>query len=298
MPMRKQFRGLPVGFRTGICPPFAELYSGDYSIISPVNIILFDPAEIGKPLARRDERSLHLLKVLRKKAGDTFEAGVLGGNIGLGHIDSVRLDGSIIYSLDLREEPPPRYPVRIAVGFPRPIQIRRLLRDLSNMGLEAVDLIGTELGEKSYRDTKLLVDGGAQAALVEGAVQARDTRIPVLAVYSDLKEWLSERPWEKTLPGQSADQKQAWSAYSAVSRGPLLIAMDNIRAEGSLALLSALGQSMVLAVGCERGWSDREREELERAGFLRLSMGSRPLRTETACVTAAILALEKIGALG
>ena len=147
-----------------------------------MNIILFDPTEIGKPLPRRDERTLHLLKVLHKKAGDTFEAGIVGGNLGIGRIDTVRLDGSVVYSLDLREEPPPRYPVRIAVGFPRPIQIRRLLRDLSNMGLEAVDLIGTELGEKSYRDTKLLTDGGARAALIEGAVQARDTRIPVLSV--------------------------------------------------------------------------------------------------------------------
>jgi RsmE family RNA methyltransferase len=267
-----------------------------YNLI--VNIILFDPAEIGKPLARRDERTLHLLKVLHKKAGDAFEAGVLGGNKGLGRIDNVRLDGSIVYSLDLREEPPPRYPIRIAVGFPRPIQIRRLLRDLSNLGLEAVDLIGTELGEKSYRDTKLLVDGGAQAALVEGAVQARDTRIPALSVYSDLKEWLTSLPWEKTSDAQSAEQRQAWSVFSVVPKSPILIALDNIRPEGSLALLSALGQSMVLAVGCERGWSDKEREELEKAGFLRLSMGCRPLRTETACVAAVVLALEKIGALG
>jgi RsmE family RNA methyltransferase len=74
--------------------------------------------------------------------------------------------------------------------------------------------------------------------------------------------------------------------------------MDNVRPEGSLALLSALGETMVLAVGSERGWSDRERDELEKAGFLRLSMGMRAMRTETACVAAAVLALEKIGALG
>lgn len=265
-----------------------------------MNIILFDLAEIGKPLARRDERSIHLLKVLHKKAGDSFEAGVLGGNMGIGHIDAVKLDGSIVYSLDLREEPPPRYPVRVAVGFPRPIQIKRLLRDLSNLGIEAVDLIGTELGEKSYRDTKLLVDGGAQAALVEGAVQARDTRIPRLAVYPDLEEWLAERPWEKPMP-QNEEQtfapKKQWSVYSEVSRSPVLIALDNLRPEGALAMLSALGRSLILAVGCERGWSDRERDELEKAGFLRLSMGSRPMRTETACVAATVLALEKTGAL-
>ena len=261
--------------------------------IFTVNIILFDPAEIGKPLPRRDERTLHLLKVLRKKAGDSFEAGVLGGSLGQGRIDSVRLDGSIVYSLDLRENAPPRYPVRVAVGFPRPIQIKRLLRDLSNLGLESVDLIGTELGEKSYRDTKLLSGGGARAALIEGAVQARDTMIPILTLYPSLEDWLTGRPWERPDEG-----KAPWGIYAAPRRNPLLIAMDNVRPEGSLALLSALGQSLVLAVGCERGWSDAERSRLESSGFLRLSMGGRPLRTETACVVAATLALEKIGALG
>ena len=283
-----------------------------------MNIILFDPAEIGKPLPRRDERTIHLLKVLHKKNGDTFDAGILGGNRGVGRIESIKLDGSVIYSLDLREEPPPRFPVRIAVGFPRPIQIRRILRDISNLGLEAVDLVGTELGEKSYRDTKLLGDGGAQSALIEGAVQARDTRIPVLSVYSSLQDWLAERPWDKlpavpsplsvTLPSSSPatqeKRERSWSVYANgytagnLLRSPLLIALDNVRPEGSLALLSALGQSLVLAVGCERGWSDRERDELEGVGFLRLSMGERALRTETACVAAATLALEKIGALG
>ena len=262
-----------------------------------MNIILFEQAEIGKPLSRKDERTIHLLKVLRKKSGDSFEAGILGGNLGFGRINSIRLDGSIVYSLDLRIEPPPRYPVRVAVGFPRPIQIRRLLRDLSNLGLEAVDIIGTELGEKSYRNTKLLTDGGAHTALVEGAVQARDTRIPFLASYSSLEEWLVEQPWEKAY---ARNEVQPWNAYAGInlSKPPLLIAMDNIRPEGSLTLLSALGQSIVLAVGCERGWSDRERDELEKAGFIRLAMGNRALRTETACVAAAVLALEKIGALG
>jgi len=258
-----------------------------------VNIILFKASEIGKPLARRDERTIHLLKVLHKKAGDSFAAGILGGSLGLGRIESIRLDGSINYSLDLREEPPERFPVRVAVGFPRPIQIKRLLRDLSSLGLEAVDLIGTELGEKSYRDTKLFASGGAEAALVEGAVQARDTIIPLLSVYITLEDWLAERPWERPLQGKNS----TGNIYSISSRFPYLVALDNVRPEGALSLLSAYGRSIVLAVGPERGWSDRERDELKKAGFLRLSMGSRAMRTETACVASAVLALEKIGAL-
>jgi 16S rRNA U1498 N3-methylase RsmE len=259
-------------------------------------MILLKAAEIGKPLARRDERTIHLLKVLHKKTGDSFDAGVLGGSRGLGRIESIRLDGSVTYSLDLREQPSEHFPIRIAVGFPRPIQIKRLLRDLSNLGLEAVDLIGTELGEKSYRDTKLFTSGGAEAALIEGAVQARDTTIPALSVYDSLGSWLAERPWEKPLTG-NCDGSGSLHIGTGINRFPLFIALDNVRPDGAFSLLSAYGRAIVLAVGSERGWSDKERNELERASFVRLSMGSRAMRTETACVAAAVLALEKTGAL-
>jgi RsmE family RNA methyltransferase len=249
-----------------------------------MNIILLEPHEAGKPLARRDERTIHLLKVLHKGPGDTFDAGLLGGNLGTGRIESIRLDGSVLYSLDLPETPPARIPITMGVGFPRPIQLKRLLRDLSNLGLRGVDLLGTELGEKSYRDTKLLVDGGARAALIEGAVQARDTGLPALRSWPDLETWLAERPW-------LADYEES----SLIS--PLLIAADNVRPEGAFARLGSMRQAMVLAVGSERGWSERERDCLEEAGFTRLSMGRRALRTETACTAAVILAMEKIGEL-
>ncbi len=37
-----------------------------------MNILLFDPAEIGRTLSKRDERAMHLRKVLRKGPGDEF----------------------------------------------------------------------------------------------------------------------------------------------------------------------------------------------------------------------------------
>jgi len=247
-----------------------------------VNIILFEEYEVGKNLPRRDERTIHLLKVLHKKRGDVFEAGILGGLRGTGRIEKINIDGSIFVSLSLNESPPPRLAIRVAVGFPRPIQIRRFLRDLSNLGVEAIDLVGTDMGEKSYRDTKLLSGGGARAALVEGAVQARDTNVPELAVFGQLSDWLKSRPWGN---GESS------------RRLPLLVALDNVRPEGAFSRQAPARRPVVLAVGPERGWSDRERDLLEEAGFSRLSMGSRALRTETACVAAAILAMEKMGEL-
>jgi RsmE family RNA methyltransferase len=243
-----------------------------------VNIILFEEHELGRNLPRRDGRTIHLLKVLHKKCGDTFEAGILGGMRGTGKIEKINFDGSIFFTIQAAEPPPAKLRLRMAVAFVRPIQIKRIFRDLSSMGLSAIDLIGTDLGEKSYRDTKLLNDGGAYEALVEGAVQARDTQIPDFSIYENLDKWLEERPWEKT----------------GSKRIPLLMAMDNIRAEGSFFHISSTSRPFVIAVGPERGWSDRERELFEKAGFLRLSMGNRALRTETACVAAAALAMEKI----
>jgi RsmE family RNA methyltransferase len=249
-----------------------------------MNIILFEPHEAGAPLSKRDERAVHLLKVLRKKTGDEFDAGILGGCLGTGRIETIDAGGFLRYTLDLREDPPPRLPLRMAVGFPRPIQLRRLLRDLSNLGLEAVDLLGTDMGEKSYRDTNLLNDGGARAALIEGAVQGRDTRLPALRIFRDVRSWLAERPWEAA-PEQSGP-------------APALIAADNVRPLGSFAGIAPERRPLTIAVGSERGWSDRERDLLEAAGFLRLSLGKRALRTETACIAAAVLAMEKIGVLG
>jgi len=242
-----------------------------------MNIILFEEYELTKPLSRRDQRTIHLLKVLHKKTGDSFEAGILDGKRGTGIIEKINFDGSIIFRIYANDPPLPRLKLRMAVAFVRPIQLKRIFRDLSNMGITEIDLIGTELGEKSYRDTKLLDDGGSRAALIEGAVQARDTQIPLLSVYESLEKWLGDRPWEKT----------------GSKRMPLLLVMDNVRAEGSLYHITPVSRPFVVAIGPERGWSDKERSLFESAGFMRLSMGSRPLRTETACVAAAALVMEK-----
>ena len=82
---------------------------------------------------------------------------------------------------------------------------------------------------------------------------------------------------------------------------PALVCLDNVDAAGSLT--EWLGknvsgmQNVVAAIGSERGWSKKERQLLEQYGFIRLSMGSRVLRTETASTVAASLILSAMGAL-
>jgi RsmE family RNA methyltransferase len=231
-----------------------------------VNLILFEEYERDLPLRKQDPRYKHLVKTLHKNTGDEFEAGVLGGKRGNGRITQILGDDGLLFSLNLTEIPPPRLPVTVAVGFPRPIQLRRLLRDLSSMGVSDIHLVCCELSDRNYLKTTLLTDGGARSAMIEGAVQSRDTVLPQLAVFPSLKDWL-----------ESGGVKARYD----VNR----IACDNVEPEGCFGAEYS-GQPAAIVIGPERGWSSVERTQFKSAGFKRLSLGRRALRTETACIAA------------
>ncbi|MDR2842071.1 MAG: RNA methyltransferase, partial [Spirochaetaceae bacterium] len=169
-------------------------------------------------------------------------------------------------SLKLDTQSFKKLPLRIACAFVRPIQLRRLLRDLSTMGVEGIDIFSTELGEKSYQNTNLFDDGGARDALIEGAAQSRDTVLPDIQVYSGVRQWLNTN-------------KNAFTSKQ-------LIVCDNRDSCETLKNLQTQ-KDRIIAIGGERGWSDGERSIFKDAGFLSFSLGARALRTETACIAAA-----------
>lgn len=243
-----------------------------------MNICLFSPDEIEKPLPNSDSRARHILDILHKKSGDTFEAGIIGGNAGTALIESVSESG-ISFSFKATSAGKRLYPLTLIIGFPRPIQLRRLLRDVAGLGVQKIILTGTELTEKSYLSSNIVRDGSAEQMLLEGTIQAASTHIPRLETHRSLAETLdSVRP----------------ATESAAK-----IALDNRRPEKSLhdflQIESAL--SVVAAIGSERGWTDNERTLLAANGFTLCSMGNRILRTETAATTASAIILDALGCL-
>jgi RsmE family RNA methyltransferase len=238
-----------------------------------MNLVLFLPEELGAPLPRRDRRTAHLLKVLHKKPGDCFDAGILGGAVGSARIEALGEDGQLYCTFEGRGPPPPKVPLRVGVGFPRPIQLRRLLRELAGFGAACIDVIAADLGDKSYHATTLLEDGGGRAALIEGLEQARDTVLPEVRRFDSL---------------------DAWIAGTEPRGGLLRAACDNAGPRGSFAGLPPQYTAAAIAIGPERGWSARERLLFDGAGFVRLSLGDRALRTETACLAACVLAQTKL----
>lgn len=239
-----------------------------------MNICLFSSEEINSPLSTKDSRGQHLIKVLHKKAGDTFTCGEIGGKAGTATILKIENE-QIEFSFEPQTDGKKLYPLSMIIGFPRPIQLKRLLRDMAALGVECIHLCATELTEKSYLDSDLAKTDAGYQMLLDGTVQAGSTHVPKLVIHKSLKECLEN-----------------------IDKNSSLYALDNISPVASLSEeLKNAPEKAVAAIGSERGWTDRERKMLVDAGFILLGMGSRIMRTETAATVSASLilgAMEKL----
>lgn len=253
-----------------------------------MNICLFSPEEILNPLDIQDERAQHILKILHKKEGESFSAGIIGGQAGTAVIKKIEVEekkssdgkktfkgGKIYFDFTPESDGKKLYPLKMIIGFPRPIQLKRLLRDMACLGVQEVHLTGTELGEKSYLKSDLATKGEAEKFLLDGSIQAGSTQVPKLFIHQTLKNCLEQI----NLEGK-------------------LFALDNIEPSKSLSCaLKEKPQKAVAAIGSERGWTNSERQLFKQNGFELLSMGKRILRTETASTVATSLILDSMGVL-
>ncbi len=240
-----------------------------------MNICLFSKQEINNPLNIQDERAQHLIKILHKKNGDTFTAGIIGGESGIATITEIS-ENDIKFSFEKTDSGKPLNPLKMIIGFPRPIQLKRLLRDIAALGVCEVHLTGTELGEKSYMKSTLVEKGNAYKMLLDGTIQAGSTHVPQIFLHQNLRECLEE---------------------VCSKNDALLLALDNVKPDSSLENAVIKNKNVVAAIGSERGWTDKERQLMKEKGFVLCGMGSRIMRTETASTVAGAIILNKLGYL-
>lgn len=240
-----------------------------------VNLILFEPAEIDRPLPSSDPRAVHLLQVLRRREGDPFDAGIINGPRGRGTLAAIGTE-ALTLSFVWSGEPPPLSPITLVVGLPRPQTARDILRDGTSLGVAAMHFVRTDKGEASYAHSTLWTSGEWRRQLIAGAEQAFDTRLPEVTWARPLLEVVSQLPARV-----------------------LRVALDHYEAGETLAKCplpaDPLSPSLVLAFGPERGWSNAERAALRGAGFALAHLGSRVLRTETAVTAAVTLVKARLG---
>lgn len=258
-----------------------------------MNICLFTADEINKPLSVKDERGEHIVKILHKKEGDSFTAGIIGGKAGIATISVIKED-FIYFTFEPSGDGKQLYNLKMIIGFPRPIQLKRLLRDIAALGVKEVHLTGTELGEKSYMQSTLVEKGSAYKMLLDGTVQAGSTHVPELFLHKTLKDCVD-------FLEQNENKEH--------SEHILRLALDNVNPKCSLQKAMqdlpcmecktpcADGKMVYAAIGSERGWTDKERKLLEDYGYIRSGMGQRIMRTETAATVAGAIILNTLGYL-
>ena len=225
-----------------------------------MNLLLLEPDELSADgTARlRGRRLLHAREVLRLCAGDALRAGVVGGSVGAAQV--LRLDDDeLVLRVSLTDAPPPRPGIDLLLALPRPKALRKVLSAAASLGIDRVVLVNASRVEKSYFGSRVLDPAGMRELLMLGLEQARDTRLPEIAIRERFRPFVEDEAGE------------LWANVTRLVAHP---------AAGGGA--PGRGARVVLAIGPEGGWVPFEIELLRSRGFLPFSMGPRTLRVEVA----------------
>lgn len=240
-----------------------------------MNVILFESMPEGGFVPASDERFVHVRDILALQSGDSFQMGIVGGAKGLATILDMGEDGMRISFTPIEKDASEMYPVTLIIGQVRPICMRRILRECVDLGVETIVLTTCDLTEKSYQNAKLYTTGEYRQILMDGAMQSGRTGISEVRFASTVEESLDKVP-----------------------SGARKLLLDNVIGSQPLGSLPVEpGRRVVMAIGPERGFSDRERKLFLGAGYEPILVGSRILRTETVCSAATAVLMGRMGLL-
>jgi RsmE family RNA methyltransferase len=240
-----------------------------------VNLILLEASEVSKTgdVHLHGPRAAHLVDVLHVAPGATVRVGVLDGPCGVGLVHAVA-DGAIDLRCSFDVGVPLQPRVDLLLALPRPKVMRRLWTQVTALGVGRIILTNAERVERNYFDTHVLAPECYKPLLVEGLQQARDTRLPKVTIHRQFRVLVEDE-------------------LDGLFGGGLRLVADPLATRPTGATVRSVwggrDERILLAVGPEGGWNDFEIALLEAHGFYRVGMGSRTLRTDTACV--ALLAL-------
>jgi len=239
-----------------------------------MNIILFDKLENINTLSLKDERARHIKKILKLKIGDNFLAGIINGEKGIATI--LEFDKEKIVFSFIKDDAQIKklYPLTLLISYVRPICMKRIFREAISLGVEKIILFNSDKGENSYKMANFYANEEYTKVLIDGAMQAGETSICEVVNYDSLDLALKsfDESFDKVL-------------------------LDNIIDGDSLLTYNKVNEKTVIAIGPERGFSDRERSLFLANDFTSYKLGSRILRSETAACSAITLTLAKMNCI-
>lgn len=207
-------------------------------------------------------RFRHIGEHLKLDLGATLRAGLLDGQLGSARIESLQTQ-SLNVSFTPIKPPPAPTDIILLLALPRPKMLKRILIDITTLGIKRLVLLNSYKVEKSYWSTPELHASLLHEKLLLGLEQAGDTQLPQLQLEKRFKPFMEDR-----LPALCQDRLNLLAHPGDYPTVPC-----------------AIQQPAVVAIGPEGGWTDYERDCFLQAGFACRSLGERILRVETAVPT-------------
>lgn len=201
----------------------------------------------------------HLKQVNKIGKGDSLACGLLNGKTGRGRVINISGHACEI-KVNLCQDPPPPLPLILVLALPRPKMLRRILQQVTTLGVKDIYLINSWRVEKSFWQTPFLHEDALREQMILGLEQGADTQLPRIYQKRFFKQFVNE-----TLPGISTDAF-CMTAHPKTNR----------------VCPSGINKKAVLVIGPEGGFIDIEIETLENNGFLSYHIGKRILKVETA----------------
>lgn len=250
-----------------------------------MNIILLDSQELeGDLITLNDRRAEHIVKVLQAVPGDILRVGVIDGCRGRARVMSLarKYPFSVSLTLTWETQVEERPFLDLILALPRPIMLKRILSQVTALGVGTIHLIHANRVEKSFWEAGILEQDEYREHLLLGLEQAVDTRLPKVVVHPRFKPFIED--FCPTLGGEHGLR------LVADPGGDRPLAGMPIPSSGRI----------LLAVGPEGGWVDYELGKFREQGFFCCSFGSRILKVDTAIVAlhGAITALRMRGGNG
>ncbi len=230
-----------------------------------MNLLLLTPEDHleGHRYVVRDFRAQHMKDILHVEVGSKLRAGVLNGATGTAHVDSISGE-QIEVTITLDSVLPVRPNIDLLLALPRPRSLKKLLPQVTAMGVGNIILTETQRVEKSFFGATFLKPEAHRDMLYEGLMQSKLTFLPTVTVERKLWKVLEQVP-------------ERFENHIKLVGHP-----DASTALAKLTLPAK--QPVLLAIGPEGGFLDREVDRLVQAGFQSVTMGDKTLRVETACV--------------
>ena len=228
-----------------------------------MNILLLPEIEKGQTCLTLTEVSQikHVQQVLELETGDLLKVGSLQGNLGSAVIEAVSDTQLKLTDITLDIPPPSKLDLTVILALPRPKVLRRLIMDMTAIGVREIILVNSYRTDKSYWQSPMLAR--IDEFVREGLQQGVDTIPPVIQLKKRFKPFVE-------------DELSQWSiSHTMVVAHPYSTLSFN-------EFIEQTGLPQVLCIGAEGGWIEYEVALLQDHGCQAVTIGQRILRTEAA----------------